>query len=54
MRGQLSAYPHHLALGNARNVLAATIGLPAGNLDALPGPVRASPTAADNSNIVPA
>jgi hypothetical protein len=41
-------------MGNTRNILAATVGLAAGHLDVRPGPIRAGPTATDNSDIVPA
>jgi hypothetical protein len=39
---------------NARNILAATIGLAASDLNARPGPIRAGSTATDNRDIVPA
>ena len=42
----------HLAASNARNVLTATVGLTTGDLNARPGPVRATAATADNGNVV--
>lgn len=42
----------HLAASNARNVLTATVGLTTGDLNAGPGPVRATAATADNGNVV--
>lgn len=42
---------NNLAASNARNVLAATVGLTASDLDVAPGPVGAGTAAADNGNV---